>query len=60
MRWLQAGATAKARVEGAPLAPHHIAVLVRTNEEARHMQAALQNAGVPSVIHSDESVFQVA
>ena len=43
---------------GTPLAPHHIAVLVRTNEEARQMQAALQSTGVPSVIHSDESVFQ--
>ena len=58
VRWLQAGATGKAKVEGTPLAPHHIAVLVRTNEEARQMQAALQSTGVPSVIHSDESVFQ--
>ena len=58
VRWLQAGTTGKAKVESEPLAPHHIAVLVRTNEEARHMQTALQNAGVPSVIHSDESVFQ--
>ena len=58
VRWLRAGAAGKAKVENEPLAPHHIAVLVRTNEEARHMQAALQNAGVPSVIHSDESVFQ--
>ena len=48
----------KRKSTGEPLAPHHIAVLVRTNEEARHMQAALQNVGVPSVIHSDESVFQ--
>jgi exodeoxyribonuclease V beta subunit len=58
VRWLRAGATGKAKVASEPLAPHHIAVLVRTNEEARHMQAALQNAGVPSVIYSDESVFQ--
>jgi exodeoxyribonuclease V beta subunit len=58
VRWLRAGAAGKAKVESTPLAPHHIAVLVRTNEEARHMQAALQIARVPSVIHSDESVFQ--
>jgi exodeoxyribonuclease V beta subunit len=58
VRWLQAGTAGKAKVENKPLAPHHIAVLVRTNEEARRMQAALQNAEVPSVIHSDESVFQ--
>ena len=58
VRWLQAGASGKARLDGAPLGAHHIAVLVRTNDEARNMQTALQNAGVPSVIHSDESVFK--
>ena len=58
VRWLQAGKNGKARVEGEALAAHHIAVLVRTNDEARFMQGALQNVGVPSVIHSDESVFK--
>jgi exodeoxyribonuclease V beta subunit len=58
VRWLQAGANGKARIEGEPLAAHHIAVLVRTNDEAHHMQTALLNVGVPSVIHSDESVFK--
>jgi exodeoxyribonuclease V beta subunit len=58
VRWLQAGVSGKAWVEGNPMAARHIAVLVRTNEEARLMQAALQAVGVPSVIHSDESVFK--
>lgn len=58
VRWLHAGADGQARVEGKPLAAHHIAVLVRTNDEARHMQTALLVVGVPSVIHSDESVFK--
>ncbi len=58
VRWLQAGINGKARVDEEPLGAHHIAVLVRTNDEARHMQAALQNVNVPSVIHSDESVFR--
>ena len=58
VRWLQAGANGKARLDGVPLGAHHIAVLVRTNDEARNMQTALQNSGIPSVIHSDESVFK--
>ncbi|MCI0623580.1 MAG: exodeoxyribonuclease V subunit beta [Acidobacteria bacterium] len=58
VRWLRAGANGKALVKGKPLAPHHIAVLVRTNDEAQYMHDALQQVGVPSVIHSDESVFR--
>src|SRR5262245_3821051 len=58
VRWLEAGSSGKAHVQGEALAAHHIAVLVRTNEEAHHIQKALQQIGVPSVIHSDESVFK--
>ncbi|MGR8999978.1 MAG: exodeoxyribonuclease V subunit beta, partial [Gammaproteobacteria bacterium] len=39
------------------LQPNDIAILVRTNSQARDYQAALRNAGVPSVINSTESVF---
>ena len=39
------------------LQPKDIAILVRTNSQARDYQAALRNAGVPSVINSTESVF---
>ena len=39
------------------LSPRDIAVLVRTNEEAGWMQEALRQRGVPSVLHTDRSVF---
>lgn len=40
-----------------PVKPGDIAVLVRTNTQAREYQALLQEAGVPSVLNSTESVF---
>ncbi|MGJ0489715.1 exodeoxyribonuclease V subunit beta [Methylobacter sp.] len=39
------------------LEPRDIAILVRTNTQARDYQAALRCAGVPSVLNSTESVF---
>ena len=39
------------------LQPKDIAILVRTNSQARDYQAALRAAGVPSVLNSTESVF---
>jgi exodeoxyribonuclease V beta subunit len=39
------------------LQPKDIAILVRTNTQAREYQAALRLAGVPSVLNSTESVF---
>ncbi len=39
------------------LEPKDIAILVRTNTQARDYQAALRLAGVPSVLNSTESVF---
>ncbi len=39
------------------LQPKDIAILVRTNTQARDYQAALRAAGVPSVLNSTESVF---
>ncbi|MDD5461192.1 MAG: exodeoxyribonuclease V subunit beta [Methylococcales bacterium] len=39
------------------LQPKDIAILVRTNQQARDYQAALRGAGVPSVLNSTESVF---
>ncbi|MBL6985724.1 MAG: exodeoxyribonuclease V subunit beta [Methylobacter sp.] len=37
--------------------PKDIAILVRTNTQARDYQTALRHAGVPSVLNSTESVF---
>jgi len=39
------------------LHPKDIAILVRTNSQARDYQEALRAAGVPSVLNSTESVF---
>jgi exodeoxyribonuclease V beta subunit len=39
------------------LEPRDIAILVRTNTQARDYQAALRSVGVPSVLNSTESVF---
>jgi len=39
------------------LQPKDIAILVRTNTQARDYQTALRLAGVPSVLNSTESVF---
>ncbi|MFA5923367.1 MAG: exodeoxyribonuclease V subunit beta [Methylococcaceae bacterium] len=39
------------------LQPKDIAILVRTNTQARDYQAALRVAGVPSVLNNTESVF---
>jgi exodeoxyribonuclease V beta subunit len=46
-----------ARVEGAPIAPGHVAVLVRTNRNAAQIRDALDAAGVPAVINGAGSVF---
>lgn len=42
---------------GRRVQPGDIAVLVRTNRQAAEYQAALREAGVPSVLNSTESVF---
>lgn len=42
---------------GTMLQPRDIAILVRTNTQARDYQAALRAAGVPSVLNNTESVF---
>lgn len=43
--------------ENRALQPKDIAILVRTNTQARDYQRALRLAGVPSVLNSTESVF---
>lgn len=44
-------------IEEAPISPGHIAVLVRTNAQARSIQTQLRARQVPSVLHGDSSVF---
>ena len=43
-----------------PLQPGQLAVLCRTNRQAQHMQHALREAGLPSVLQSGASVFDSA
>lgn len=50
---LHAGAT----VQDVPIAPRHVAVLCRTNAQAKATQAALAALCVPSVLEGDSSVF---
>ena len=46
------------RVGSRKLTPRDIAVLVPENRQARMMQDALRALGIPSVLHTEESVFE--
>ena len=46
-----------AEVDGRPVAPGDVAVLVRTNDQAAVVRAALADAGVPAVQSGTASVF---
>jgi exodeoxyribonuclease V beta subunit len=52
-RFLQSGATLRSE----PVGPGDIAVLCRTNAQARATHHALQVVGVPAVLYGDASVF---
>lgn len=57
VRLLARGRAGALTLGDAPLAPEHVAVLVRTNDQAREVHRALIRRGVPSVISSAESLF---
>ncbi len=46
-----------AQVEGKPIEPGHVAVLVQTNRAAAQVRDALGEAGIPAVINGAGSVF---
>ncbi len=46
-----------AKVEGTPVEPGHVAVLVQTNRAAAQVRDALGEAGIPAVINGAGSVF---
>jgi exodeoxyribonuclease V beta subunit len=46
-----------ATIEGKPVSPSNIAVLVRTNKEAAAMQEALAEAGIPAVVGRSGDVW---
>ncbi|HEY3491274.1 MAG TPA: exodeoxyribonuclease V subunit beta [Candidatus Deferrimicrobiaceae bacterium] len=54
---LSRGQRKEATIGGEPVTPRDVAVLVRTNGQARAVHAALRRRGVPAVIYSSESVF---
>lgn len=56
-RLLQGGREAKALIDGHPVLPEHIAVIVRSHRQARYIQDALNALSVPSVMRSDTSIF---
>jgi exodeoxyribonuclease V beta subunit len=54
VRFLGSGAT----LEGRKALPEDVAILCRTNDQARRMQRALRDLGVPCVLQSEASVFE--
>ena len=56
-RLLDLGGKREALIGDRPLGPRDIAVLVRENREARQVQQALQQVGVPAVQQSMEDLF---
>lgn len=54
---LNLGAEGRARLGDRPLAPRDVAVLVRTNEQARRLQAALRSVAIPSVLQGTDNLF---
>jgi len=57
VRLLQLASENRLCINDKKLAPGDIAVLVRTNHEARMVQQALAGLQVPSVLHSGEDLF---
>jgi len=46
-----------ARIDGERIEPRHVAVLCRTNAQAKETQQRLAELGVPTVLEGDSSVF---
>jgi exodeoxyribonuclease V beta subunit len=47
----------KTLIDGHPLQSGDIAVIVRSHRQAGYIQEALGNAGIPSVVQSDKTIF---
>jgi exodeoxyribonuclease V beta subunit len=56
-RFLQSGATLWREGRNTPIAPGDVAVLCRTNAQAKATHAALSRLGVPAVLYGDANVF---
>jgi exodeoxyribonuclease V beta subunit len=47
-----------AKIDGRPVEPGDVAVLVRTHDQSRAVREALQPYGVPAVVRDNKNVFQ--
>ncbi len=56
-RLLFLGQSARAKIGERPLRPNDIAIIVRTNSEARLCKNALATLKIPAVLYSSESLF---
>ncbi|QQP94774.1 exodeoxyribonuclease V subunit beta [Lysobacter enzymogenes] len=56
-RWLADARAGRATIQGRPLRPADIAVLVRSHDEAAQIQQALTAAGIPAVAAGRRSLF---
>jgi exodeoxyribonuclease V beta subunit len=59
-RLLQQGREGKALIEGRPILPEHIAIIVRSHRQAADIQEALNELNIPSVMRSDASILESA
>ncbi|MEW5724692.1 MAG: exodeoxyribonuclease V subunit beta, partial [Thermodesulfobacteriota bacterium] len=57
-RLVEKGRTGRLLTDGRPLGAGDLAVLVRTNDEARKVAAELARQGVPHVLYSTASLFE--
>jgi len=56
-RLLGPGRAGRAFIDGRPVLPEDMAVIVRSHRQAGYIQDALRRLGIPSVMRSDRSVF---
>lgn len=59
-RLLQQGEEGTALIDGRPVLPEDVAVIVRSHRQAGYIQDALRQLGIPSVLRSDKSIFTTA
>ncbi|GFO55651.1 RecBCD enzyme subunit RecB [Geomonas sp. Red276] len=56
-RLLAAGRKGELAIDGQPVLPEHVAVIVRKHDQGAEVQEALRRLGIPSVVRSDKSIF---
>ena len=59
-RLLQEGREGRALIDGRPVLPEDVAIIVRSHLQAANIQRALNDLSIPSVMRSDESIMETA